>query len=341
MQKLLQEIYSLNPNVTVVAVTKNQPADNVRNAIAAGITVVGENRVQELLEKYEQDAYHGASLHFIGHLQRNKVRAIIDKVDMIQSVDSLRLAETINTEARRIGRVMDVLVQVNIGGEETKSGFAPEEVAAVLPLLLAMTNIYVRGFMTIPPPKELPSRQPLKLERFADVRTIAEGNDAEDEETEISANSCRTRGVTPQELPSSSPSKLESRRLLLQLPKATKAKVAVDEVLTTSERTRGVTPQELPSSSPSKLERLADFRTIAEGNDNTISCASNNKSTQDGTNVHYFSQMRKIMLDNADRLTYNHSVNSILSMGMSSDYREAIACGSTMVRLGTILFGQR
>ncbi len=138
--------------VTLVAATKMQSAETVRAAIAEGLTDVGENRVQELLDKWRQVAYTGARLHFIGHLQRNKVRDIIDKVDLMQSLDSLPLAQRLNDEAARIGRVLDVLVQVKLGDEDAKHGFAPDEVMSTVQALQAFPSLRVRGLMSIPPP---------------------------------------------------------------------------------------------------------------------------------------------------------------------------------------------
>jgi len=206
-------------SVTAVGVTKTQNSDTVIRAIKAGITVVGENRVQELLAKHRDGAYDGANLHFIGHLQRNKVRDIIDKVDMIQSLDSLRLAEVVDSEAKRIGCVMDVLLQVKMGDEDSKYGFPPKEIMSTFGQISRFKNLKIRGLMTIPPP---------------------------------------SNGVN-----------------------------------------RG--------------------------------------------NLKFFSKMRQIYVDIREQSVYTNSVNSfdVLSMGMSDDYRDAIAAGATMVRLGSVLFGQR
>lgn len=139
--------------VKLIAVTKTVPADIINDAIACGVTAIGENRVQELLEKYESLDKDGLEIHLIGTLQSNKVKYIIDKVDLIHSVDSIKLAETINKCAVRIGKVQDVLVQVNISGEETKSGIAPEETGDFIVSLSQLSNIRVRGLMCIPSPE--------------------------------------------------------------------------------------------------------------------------------------------------------------------------------------------
>jgi len=137
--------------ITLVGASKMNDAAACREAVAGGIDALGENRVQELLKKYAEDAYVGAPLHFIGHLQRNKVRQIVGKVDLIQSVGSLELLAEIQRCAEKLGMVQDVLLEVNIGGEESKSGFAPESVYAAAEQALELPNIRVLGLMTIPP----------------------------------------------------------------------------------------------------------------------------------------------------------------------------------------------
>ena len=102
--------------VTLVAATKVQTSDTIRQAIAAGVTICGENRVQEMTEKLAQGAYEGAPLHFIGHLQRNKVKQVVGKAALIQSVGSLPLLEAVEKEAEKQGIVQDILLEVNIGG---------------------------------------------------------------------------------------------------------------------------------------------------------------------------------------------------------------------------------
>lgn len=137
--------------VTLVAATKTQSDDTVRAAIAAGIAVCGENRVQEMTAHLDADAYAGAGLHFIGHLQTNKVRQVVGRVDVIESVDSPRLLQAIEKECAKLGVVQDVLIEVNIGGEESKSGVAPEEVEALARLACELPHVRLRGLMAIPP----------------------------------------------------------------------------------------------------------------------------------------------------------------------------------------------
>lgn len=138
--------------VTMLAATKTVSAEKINYAIDhLGLDCIGENRVQELLEKY--DALHKENLRidFIGRLQTNKVKYIVDKVDMIHSVDSIRLAEEIDRRAAKIGKVMNILVEVNVGREESKGGILPEELPAFLGSLDALEHISTCGMMVIPP----------------------------------------------------------------------------------------------------------------------------------------------------------------------------------------------
>lgn len=137
--------------VQVMAVTKTVDPVLVNAAIGAGITLLGENKAQELCAKY--DSYHkdGVQIHFIGHLQTNKVRQIVDKVSMVESVDSVKLAREIDRHCAAIGKVMDVLLEVNIGREENKTGIFPELLPALLEEAGKLERIRVRGLMTIPP----------------------------------------------------------------------------------------------------------------------------------------------------------------------------------------------
>lgn len=137
--------------ITLVAATKVQTDDTIRAAIAAGITVCGENRVQEMTAHLDADAYAGSALHFIGHLQTNKVNKVVGRVDLIESVGSQHLLEAIDKQAAKLGIVQDVLLEVNVGGEESKSGVAPEEVWALAQKALELPNVRLRGLMAIPP----------------------------------------------------------------------------------------------------------------------------------------------------------------------------------------------
>ncbi len=136
--------------ITLIGVTKTHGADTINEGIRAGLTDIGENRVQEIIEKYD-DIDKNAKIHLIGHLQTNKVKYIADKVAMIHSVDSLKLAKEISDRAVKYGRVMDILIQLNISGEESKSGLAPEELDGLLEEIKDLKGVFVRGLMTIPP----------------------------------------------------------------------------------------------------------------------------------------------------------------------------------------------
>ncbi|MDL2233839.1 YggS family pyridoxal phosphate-dependent enzyme [Ruminococcaceae bacterium OttesenSCG-928-L11] len=137
--------------VSLMAVTKTVPAEAVNAAIAGGVTLLGENRAQELCEKYDHYARDKVSIHFIGHLQTNKVRQIADKVDMVHSLDRLSLAKELNRQAAALGKSMDVLVEVNVGGESSKSGLLPADVLGFCDELAAFESLRLRGLMTIPP----------------------------------------------------------------------------------------------------------------------------------------------------------------------------------------------
>ncbi len=205
-----------NPReIQLCAATKMNDAEAVRQAIRAGVDCCGENRVQELTEKLKENAYEGAPVHFIGHLQTNKVRQVVGKVDLIQSVDSERLLAAIDREAGRQGIVQDILLEVNVGMETSKSGFSPEEVLPVVEKSVQYSNICIRGLMAIPP----------------------------------------------------------------------------------------------------------------------ISHIS-------GENQKFFQKMFQLSVDMGDKIEDNVKVDC-LSMGMSGDFQDAIACGSTMVRIGTAIFGAR
>ncbi len=135
--------------ILLVGVSKTQPAEKLIEAFNSGINVFGENKVQELIQKYP--LVEGIKWHFIGHLQKNKVKYIIDKVELIHSLDNNELAEEINKRAGKINRIMPVLIQVNIGRENTKSGVLEEDVIEFSKLLSKYQNILVLGIMAIPP----------------------------------------------------------------------------------------------------------------------------------------------------------------------------------------------
>ena len=201
--------------IRLCAATKMNDAEAVRQAIAAGVDCCGENRVQELTAKLAQNAYQGAPVHFIGHLQTNKVRQVVGKVDLIQSVDSEHLLQAIDKEAARQGIRQDILLEVNIGMEASKSGFQAQEVPEIVEKLGNFPNVCVKGFMAIPP-----------------------------------------------------------------------------------------------------------------------------ISLKNGENRNFFQKMFHLYVDIQNKISDNVKVDC-LSMGMSNDYQDAIACGSTMIRVGTAIFGAR
>ena len=201
--------------IKLCAATKMNSADAVRQAIAAGVDCCGENRVQELTAKRSENAYEGAPVHFIGHLQTNKVKQVVGKVDLIQSVDSERLLRAIDAEAAKQGIIQDILLEVNIGEEASKSGFREEDILPLAARVGEFPNICIKGLMAIPP---------------------------------ISQNS--------------------------------------------------------------------------------------------GENLHFFQKMFQLSVDIKEKIEDNVMVDC-LSMGMSGDFADAITAGSTMVRVGTAIFGAR
>lgn len=141
-----------NPEeVAIVAASKMNPPENIRMAFDAGIRAFGENRVQEFTEKNALGAYDGAAKHFIGHLQKNKVRHIVGECDVIESVDSAALMQLISARALSLGITQSIMFEVNIGGEESKSGIAPSELDELCAAAAECRGITVAGMMTIPP----------------------------------------------------------------------------------------------------------------------------------------------------------------------------------------------
>ena len=146
-----QKVGKKREDITLLAATKTVSPEVINYAISLGLDHIGENKVQELLSKYDDYDLNNCSLQFIGHLQTNKVRQIVDKVDLIQSVDSLKLANEIAKQSLKINKTTDILVEVNIGKEENKSGVYPENLEELLIQLSQIEGISVKGLMTIPP----------------------------------------------------------------------------------------------------------------------------------------------------------------------------------------------
>ena len=138
-------------DVKLVAVSKTQPVEYIRQAVAAGVDAVGENRVQEMLEKRGQGAYDGAPLHFIGHLQSNKVSKIVGVCNLIESVSSIALVESVGKKALSLGIRQNILIEVNIGREPQKSGILPEQTDEILDVASRTEGVNVLGLMAIPP----------------------------------------------------------------------------------------------------------------------------------------------------------------------------------------------
>ena len=202
--------------ITLCAATKVQSDDTIAQAIAAGITVCGENRVQELTAHLQANAYQGAQVHFIGHLQTNKVNKVVGQVSLIHSVDSQRLLQAIENQAARLGICQDILLEVNIAGEQSKGGVLPQQVRELAALAMEMEHSRLRGLMAIPPVSQTP-----------------------------------------------------------------------------------------------------------------------------GGNRRFFAEMHQLFVDIKGEMAHNQNEFNCLSMGMSGDFEDAIAQGSTLVRVGTALFGPR
>ena len=143
-------------DILLVGASKMNDAAACQAAIQAGIDALGENRVQEMTAKLQEHAYDGAPLHFIGHLQRNKVRQVVGVVSLIQSAGSWELLEEIERQAEKKDLTQEVLLEVNIGGEESKSGFAPQDLYEAAEKARDLSHIRVRGLMTIPPVEQVP-----------------------------------------------------------------------------------------------------------------------------------------------------------------------------------------
>lgn len=157
-------------SITLLAATKTQTSDTIREAIAAGITVCGENRVQELTAHLAGSAYEGADIHFIGHLQTNKVKYVVGKVSLIHSVSSEKLLRAIGAQADKLGIVQDILLEINLAGEASKSGFPPEQALDAARMAAQLEGVRLRGLMCIPPPALRPGGN---LQFFEALRQLA------------------------------------------------------------------------------------------------------------------------------------------------------------------------
>ena len=151
------------------AASKMNDAERVKEAVAAGVDCCGENRVQELLQKLPLGAYTGRPVHFIGHLQTNKVNKVVGKVDLIQSVDRLELLESVDRTARRLGIRQDILFEVNIAAEAQKGGFTPEQALELAGEMERWPGVFLRGLMAIPP---VPEKKGDNCKYFAKMRNL-------------------------------------------------------------------------------------------------------------------------------------------------------------------------
>jgi pyridoxal phosphate enzyme, YggS family len=142
-------------DVELIAVTKTVDVDRIKEAIDCGIGIIGENRVQEITEKYLQMADTKVAWHMIGYLQTNKIKYIVDKVSMIESVDSLKLAQEINKHFQSCGRIIDILVEINIGGEPNKHGIDPDKTVDFITEVSQLPNLRICGLMTVAPAVEI------------------------------------------------------------------------------------------------------------------------------------------------------------------------------------------
>ena len=155
--------------ISLLAATKMNDADRVREAIAAGVDACGENREQELAQKQPLGAYEGRPVHFIGHLQTNKVKKVVGRVDMIQSVDRMELLEAINRTALALGIRQQILLEINIGAEPQKSGFTPDEARVLAARMGEFPGVFLRGLMAIPPISE---KKGDNCKYFAEMRNL-------------------------------------------------------------------------------------------------------------------------------------------------------------------------
>lgn len=181
-QNIKELLAEVGDRATVLAATKTVPADTINRIYDLGIHTIGENKVQELLEKY--DALDKRfDIHFIGRLQRNKVKYLIGKVSLIHSVDSIELAEEIDRRSASAGVVTDCLIEVNAGGEESKGGIEPDNFEEFIGKIGKLSHIKVRGLMTIPPKCEDSEK---KLQYFRKISGIFIDNRAKKVDNSIS-----------------------------------------------------------------------------------------------------------------------------------------------------------
>ena len=170
-------------DITLVAATKTQSRETIRTAIEAGITVCGENRVQELTAHLAEHAYEGAAVHFIGHLQTNKVKDVVGRVELIHSVSSEKLLLAIEKQADRLGVKQDILLEIKLAEEPSKSGFPAGEALSAARLAASLPHVRLRGLMCIPPAAQNPGENMSYFQNLArlavDIRTVLGDNVAD------------------------------------------------------------------------------------------------------------------------------------------------------------------
>ncbi|MBH0187361.1 MAG: YggS family pyridoxal phosphate-dependent enzyme [Nitrospira sp.] len=166
-----EKVGRCSDSIRLVAATKTVTADRIQEGIAAGLSTLGENRVQEALTKIEALAQAPVRWHFVGHLQRRKVRSVVGMFELIHSVDSLELAQEIDRRAGEAGQSQDILLEVNIGGEATKGGFRQDGFVQLVSTMAALSHIRIKGLMAIPPPTAEPE---LARTHFVRLRELAE-----------------------------------------------------------------------------------------------------------------------------------------------------------------------
>lgn len=156
-------------DIIFMGVTKNVDFETVNVAIKNGVNLIGENKVQELEKKYPNYYKENLKIHFIGHLQTNKVKKIISFVDCVESVDCLKLAETISKYAKKINRIMPIFLEINIGEEKSKFGFKPNEILEAVKTISSFENVKIEGLMTIPPKDNVEKFFKLMQEIYIDI----------------------------------------------------------------------------------------------------------------------------------------------------------------------------
>lgn len=171
-------------DVTLIAVSKTKPVSMLEEIYAEGIRTFGENKVQELMEKYDQ-LPADIKWHMIGHLQRNKVKYIVGKVSLIHSVDSYRLAEEINIQAKKHQVTVPILIEVNVAGEDTKFGVRPEETLQLVEEIASLENVRIQGLMTIAPFVEDPEENRVHFRRLKQLSVDIDSKNIDNVHMEI------------------------------------------------------------------------------------------------------------------------------------------------------------